>query len=71
VFIVAFDMAAGFFTCIGNCNWWLYIYPSICGESWWDAWVTSVYIYICTARLHYIEPQGTGVNSSLYQRFQI
>src|SRR6218665_440240 len=29
------------------------------------------YIYIHTAKLHFIKPQGTGVNGSIYPRFEI
>jgi len=32
----------------------------------------SLYLrYIYTAKLHYIEPQGTGINGSIYPRFKI
>jgi len=28
-------------------------------------------VFIYTAKLHYIEPQGTGVKGSIYPRFEI
>jgi len=33
--------------------------------------VSTVKIYAYTAKLHYIEPQGTGVNGSIYPRFKV